>query len=114
MLYGVILQNYDIFRNDRTHHGGGVMILCDKVLNVQPADNTYTVNIEGILCNFTFGHGKFIFGCVYRPPRSDINYLNCITNLLDILSKNVPAKKLIIAGDFNLPHIDWSVLNPTN
>ena len=63
------------------------MILCDKVLNVQPIDNTYTVNLEGILCNFTIGHDKFTFGCVYRPPTSDINYLNCVTDLLDNLSK---------------------------
>ena len=104
MLYGVILQNYDVFRNDRNRHGGGVMILCDKVLNAQPVDNPYTVNIEEILCNFTIGYGKFIFGCVYIPPRSGINYLNCIDNLC----KNFSANKLIIglAGDFNLPHID--------
>ena len=116
VLYGVILQNYDAFCNDRNRHGGGVMILRNKVLNAQPVDNTYTVNVEGILCNFTIGLDKFIFGCVYRPPRSDINYLNYITNLqylLDNLCKNFPAKKLIIAGDFNLPRIDWSVPKST-
>ena len=66
------------------------------------------MNFEG---NNTHTH-KFICGCVYRPPSSDINYLNCITNSLDNLSKNFPANKLIIAGDFNLPHIEWSVPKP--
>ena len=88
MLYCVILQNYDVFRNDSNRHGGGVMILCDKVLSTQPVDNTYTVNIEKILCNFTISPDKFMFGCIGRPPRSDINYLNCITNSLDNLYKS--------------------------
>ena len=113
VLYGVILQNYDVFRNHSNRHSGGVMILCDKVLNTQPVDNTYTVNIEKILCNFTISHDKFIFGCICRPPRSDISYLNCITNSLDNLYKNFPADKLSIAGDFILQHIDWSVPKPT-
>ena len=33
VLYGVILQKYNIFRSNRNRHGGDVMILCDKVLN---------------------------------------------------------------------------------
>ena len=53
------------------------MILYDKLSSTQFVDNTYTVNFQGILCNFTVGHDKFIFGCVYRPPSNDINYLNC-------------------------------------
>ena len=51
----------------------------------------YPVNFEGILCNFNVGHDKFIFGCVYRPPSSDINYINCITDSFDNLCKNFPA-----------------------
>ena len=113
VLNGVILQNYDVFHNGRNCHGGGVMILCDKVLNTQPVDNTYTVNFEKILCHFIIVYDKFIFGCVYRPPSSFINYLNCITDSLDNLCKNIPANKLIIADDFNLPNIDWSVPKPT-
>ena len=89
------------------------MILCDKVLEAQPVDNTYTVNFKVILCNITIGHDKFIFGCVYRPASIEINYLNCITDSLDNLCKNFPAYKLIIVGDFNLPLIDWSVPKPT-
>ena len=27
VLHGVVLQNYDVFRNDRNHHGDGVIIL---------------------------------------------------------------------------------------
>ena len=106
VLCGVIFQNRNVFRNDRSRHGGGVMILYDKVLNAQPVDNTYTVNFAGILCNFTIGDDKFLFGCVYRPPSSDINCLNCITDSLDNLCKNFHANKLIVVGDFNLPHID--------
>ena len=113
LLCGVILQNYDVFRNDRNRHGDGVIIFCDKILNAQPVDNTYIVNFEGILSNFTIDHDKFIFGCLYRRPSSNMDYLNCITDSLDNLCKNFPANKLIIAGDFNLPHIDWSVPKPT-
>ena len=71
------------------------------------------MNLKGILCNFSTGRDKLIFGCVFRPPRSDINYLNCITNSLDNFCKNFPTNKLIIACDFNLPHIDWSAPNST-
>ena len=45
LLYGVILQNYDVFRNDRNRHD--VMILCDKVLNAQPVDNSIYSEFPG-------------------------------------------------------------------
>ena len=80
--------------------------------NTQPVDNTYNVNFEAILCNITICQGKFIFGCEYRPPSSDIKYLNYIIDSLDNLYKIFPANKLIIADDFNFPHIDWSVPKP--
>ena len=47
LLYVVILQNYDVFRNDRNRHGGGVMILYDKVLNAQPVDDTISCEFRG-------------------------------------------------------------------
>ena len=49
--------------------------------------------------------------CTYKHPSSDLYYINCITDSLDNLRKNFPANKLIIAGDFNLPHIDGLYLN---
>ena len=45
---------------------------------------------------------------VYRPPNSNLVYLeNMITTLTNIVRNN-PQSPIWIAGDFNLPIINWS------
>lgn len=62
-------------------------------------------NTESLWCKIRFNEALFTIGAVYRPPDSPISYLESI---YDYISANVTDRqKTIIAGDFNLPGINW-------
>ncbi|CAG2208258.1 unnamed protein product [Mytilus edulis] len=49
-----------------------------------------------------------IIGSYYRPPNASIDALhNLKTSVLNV-SENSKDKPIILAGDFNPPHIDWN------
>ena len=48
-----------------------------------------------------------IFGSFYRPPNANINSLLDLKYSATNASKNGREKPLFLAGDYNLPHIDW-------
>ena len=41
----------------------------------------------------------------YRPPSSDIEYLEKLNTFLNRTDSSNPI--IWVAGDFNLPHLDW-------
>ena len=43
----------------------------------------------------------------YRPPNTNLNYIKQLKKALTLASKT-KFDSLIVCGDFNLPHIDWS------
>ena len=47
----------------------------------------------------------YIFILCYRPPASNINY--SISSIVAIKEYSNVAHRVCIAGDFDLPHIDW-------
>ena len=48
-----------------------------------------------------------MFVCIYIPL---ISTLNSVKNLcLTLLNLNSSSKPVIFLGDFNLPHIDWTI-----
>lgn len=62
-------------------------------------------NTESLWCKIRFNEALFTIGAIYRPPDSPISYLESI---YDYISANVTDRqKTIIAGDFNLPGINW-------
>uniref|UniRef100_A0AA85J6K1 Endonuclease/exonuclease/phosphatase domain-containing protein n=1 Tax=Trichobilharzia regenti TaxID=157069 RepID=A0AA85J6K1_TRIRE len=50
-----------------------------------------------------------LIGCVYRPPSSNREYDNVLSNIFSVAS-NLPFSYNIIGGDFNLPDISWRTL----
>lgn len=44
----------------------------------------------------------------YRPPGSEIRPVDALSNSLDCLHANGSFPRIIIAGDMNVPDIDWS------
>ena len=45
---------------------------------------------------------------------TDLNYLKEFKNTVQLIQNNNKFDQLIICGDFNLPHIDWSTGSATN
>ena len=53
--------------------------------------------------------GFLLFGTFYRPPNSDISILDSLNHSL--LSTHTKYS-IVLCGDFNLPHINWSTVTP--
>ena len=113
-----ILPNWDftIHRRDRAKfndkRGGGVML---AVRNSIPSFRRLDLEsaAEILACELRpSGKKKVLFVVFYRPPSSDLSYLKEFTKSLRLVSK-AKFDNIVIAGDFNLPNIDWININAT-
>ena len=99
---------FEIYRRDRgtKKKGGGVMICVKKDLVSEIVHKGE--NSESLFCKIQTSNNKpLIIGAVYRPPtyESDCDD-NICKDLSEIFDKNKQAT-FWVAGDFNLPDIDW-------
>ena len=49
---------------------------------------------------------SLLVGCFYRPPHTNLDYLNELE--MSVTRARNSCKHLWLGGDFNLPGIDWS------
>lgn len=95
-----------IFRRDRDRHGGGVMVLVRENFIVHRCPDLET-SCELLWIELSTKKGPLLFGVYYRPPKSDVSMLQELNSSLQLL----PAcSKVVLCGDFNAPHIDWSLI----
>ena len=65
-------------------------------------------NAEIVACEIRLeSKKKFLFLAFYRPPNTDINHIKELKKSLHLAIK-AKFDHLVVCGDFNLPHIDWS------
>jgi len=99
---------YNIFRKDRSDDYGGILLACHNSLNCQIL--TCNSDSEAIACQLTSDvHESFIICVFYQPPNRS---LECITNLYNYfktIMDHYPHSPIWIAGDLNLPNIDWEI-----
>ena len=103
----LLLNDYDVFRNDRPSRAGGVLIAVKRNLNaVQIPSPSY--DNESVFCKVNIkGKKPIIFGSVYRPTNNDFDYsAEVISEIYSIYNKFKNAT-FWLGGDFNLPDIDW-------
>lgn len=104
----IIPPNYTIPRNDRPTRGGGVALLIKSGLQYARLDDIKKQ--ESVWCTIQINNTRVIVGGIYRPPNADASVLEDIKEYLLLHVKN--HNKVVLAGDFNLPHIDWKTLQP--
>ena len=105
----VLPDNYRfIARGDRPNdpHGGVAIIAHRELEGVQvnlPTDS------EFVAASFTCKHSKkpLITGALYRPPSSDVEYMESLCSAISSLSNMYPGSVIWISGDANLPDIEW-------
>ena len=103
--YNMTLHRKD--RQDGNH--GGVLIATKPGLVATPA-NELNVNSEIIWIKLQIQGCRSLFvGSFYRPPNSNVEYLQTLD---ESLSKIDPSKNIWLAGDFNLPDINWTAQAP--
>ena len=105
-------DSYIVHRRDRESRGGGVLLaiksssLCFRRCDLE-------TECEILWCEIPVrGSTSYFFGVFYRPPNSDIKYLEELYKSLEkvhLLSERV---KIILTGDFNFPDIDWNLTAP--
>lgn len=67
---------------------------------------------ESVWCKITFCDKKYVIGAVYRPPDSPLSTIEIIYDFT--IANFINEDNFILAGDFNLPKIDWSNLEVGN
>ena len=108
-------QNFTIHRNDRANRtGGGVMLAVrNNIFNLRRKD-LESNNAEMLACEIRPQCRKKLLVLIfYRPPNTDLHYIKQLKRALTFGSK-AKFDSLIVCGDFNLPHIDWSTGVATN
>lgn len=99
-------QNFNVYRNDRNSHGGGVFIIVKDTLPSSQVDTGASCEIVWCCIHGRSGQ-TLIVGSFYCPPQSSIAVLEELTKSIRIIKAKYPSARLILGGDFNAPGIDW-------
>ena len=104
-------SNYTIFRKDRTlQHGGGVFLACRDSLSC--VDIHLNNNCEAVVCQISLQNNRSLIICsFYRPPSNNMEYATELCNLFRTISLTYKNSLIWIAGNLNLPNIDWKHYN---
>ena len=98
--------NKNVFRKDRNKNGGGVFI------SVHDRFNTVTVESGENDCELQWTEVQtkkktVLIGSFYRLPNAKIDSLENLQSSMTNINEHNKEKPNFLAGDFNLPHIDW-------
>ena len=102
-------NDFTIHRCDRTGRTGGGTLLAvrNSILSVRRKD--LESNAEMLVCEIHPQNKKELLVIVfYRPPDTDLDYIKQLKKSLQLVHKTKKFDQIILCGDFNLPHIDWT------
>ena len=72
---------YDVYRNDRTLNGGGVILLVNKTYNSMPLYNLENGS-ESVWANIMFDGSPYFFGCWYKDHESPSDHIQLLGDQL--------------------------------
>lgn len=99
--------NYTILRKDRGSRGGGVAILVKNGIVCTPLPDC--PEIECLCCKIAYKNTCCYILVLYRPLTSTSGFFK---SMYSYINDNINvSSKIIIAGDFNLPSLEWSSLS---
>ena len=103
----VFPPEYNVFRKDRSDGYGGVFIACHNKLTTFQLTLNENTSSELIATQIQLDNTSIIICAVYRPPKPDsIELANLCASVSKIMQDN-PTSTIYVAGDFNLPNINW-------
>ena len=107
----ILPSNYQFFRKDRntTTIGGGVLLAIRDNLIAKDEPDLYSETCESVWASIHMkGSQAAFFGVFYRPESGNKKTnQQCILELDEILHKIPKSSHIWLAGDFNLPDINW-------
>ena len=96
----VSIEGYNLIRQDRNRHGGGVACYIKSNLSYD-IKNYFDEDIENIFFDILLPKTKaFTVGVFYRPPPNQNNFLDIISEDFDKLKSE--DKEVYILGDLNI------------
>jgi hypothetical protein len=102
----ILGPDYEIFRKDRESIGGGVLMAIKSESFKHVRQIEINCNIEIVTVDVTTQSNLHLLICsCYRPPNSNDNWLKDFKYFLSVIRDQYDD--VIIAGDFNLPDINW-------
>lgn len=112
------LTGYSVFRCDRSSAssskvcGGGVLVAAksDLLLN---RIITSTTDVETLFLSIGAHSTRLLIGGTYIPPQQPIQAYEHFCEAVDEVMSSCPSLNLVLlAGDFNLPQVDWEASPP--
>lgn len=102
------IYNFSIFRTDRPTRGGGVLIAIRRPILCHLLNSVSNI-FEGLFIKCCYQNTLLILGSFYIPPTAGpMSYSDMCLFIEQTLNSHIDSKFLIV-GDFNLPHIQWTV-----
>ena len=102
----VLPNNYLVYRNDRIDGYGGVLVgIRDDFISESLHLNT-TAEFTAVKVTLV-GEAPLIICSAYRPTNRDPDYLKSLCNVIELVNHTYPRSTIWVAGDFNLPDINW-------
>ncbi|TNN10194.1 putative RNA-directed DNA polymerase from transposon X-element, partial [Schistosoma japonicum] len=104
------IQDYMLYRGNREYRrGGGCLIYVSVCFSSSRINDEILDKVpESVWISLNTQNYSLLFGCIYRTPNTSTTEDNTINNaFVHTSALNYNAK--VIAGDFNLPRIDWNV-----
>jgi len=108
----VLPSQYNVMRKDREDGHGGVLIAYRNSLTC--CELSYDSSVEVAAGKFILDSQSLIICSLYRPPNRNLEYMQNLCHLLRNICSTNPDTPIWIAGDMNLPNIDWESLSITN
>ncbi len=113
--YSIFSDEYEVYRKDRTAHGGGVFVAVKN--NIVAVDRPeFDSDAEIVWVSIEFAqNGSMYLGSYYRPPDSRNIALDQVQDSMNhILSRQKNLPNMVLAGDCNFPDINWESKTTTN
>lgn len=87
------------YRKDRTNHGGGILVYCNKSIISQRMPDLEVFWHESIWVKIKQKADVFLLGVFYSPKTSDARFFERLNENIEAASEL--SKNIIIVGDFN-------------
>ena len=99
----VSIDGYNVFRRDRNKHGGGIALYIRNNFLATLCSEFMSDSLESLWVKVYLPYLRpVLIGCCYRPPRTDVQYLN---NLCVVIDRVADVNgDIFLRGDMN---IDW-------
>lgn len=104
----VFSPSYNALCNDMQTRGGGIALLIRRTLKYEPLQSLH--GCENVWCRLFMNEIPLIVGTIYRPPVSSVEVFDRLNDHLSNVTNS--RSRIILAGDFNLPGVDWDARNP--